>query len=135
MWCHLLLAAPAWALAVFLFLPFPVALPLYVLIVVGSLILYRYIWRSMQRPPITGPEALIGREGIALEEIRRQGLVRCCGDLWTAIAERPIQPGQRVRVQGVQGNKLLVHPVEGAESIVSPGATSCHQQGGHAHSG
>ncbi len=119
MWCHILLSAPAWALVLFLFLPFPIALPLYLFVAIGSLILYRHVWKAMQRPPVTGPEAVIGKEGVALEEIRLQGLVRCCSDLWTAITDQPVKPGQRVRVVGVRGNKLLIHPVEEAHAASS----------------
>ena len=112
MWCHLLLTAPLWALVVFFVLPWPIALPLYLGISGASLLLYRYIWRAMMQPPYTGPESLVGRECVAVEDIRLRGLVRCGSELWTARVRRPLDKGQHARVVRVHGATLEVEPVE-----------------------
>jgi len=127
MWCHLLLTAPVWALVVFLFLPWPIALPLYLVIAVGSLVLYRYIWRAMQQPPRTGPEALIGRECVAMEKIQLRGLVRCGSEMWTALTRTPLTPGQRARIVGVRGATLEVEPVDGRAEPLSDECRVGHQ--------
>lgn len=112
MWCHLLLGAPAWALLIFFVLPLPVAAPLYVAIVVASLAMYRWLWREMQRPPVVGPEAMVGQECVAVEDIRHRGLVRCGNELWTARSPVPLRAGQRARVMEARGATLAVRPVE-----------------------
>jgi len=111
MWCHILLTAPLWSLVLFMVLPWPIALPLYLLISGGSLFLYRYIWRAMKLPPYTGPESLVGRECVAEENIRHRGLVRCGSELWTARVQRPLQRGERARVVQVHGATLDVEPI------------------------
>lgn len=118
MWCHLLLAAPLWGLVVFFLLPWPVALPLYLAIVAGSLLLYRHVWQVMARPPVMGPEALLGQECVAMENITLRGLVRCGREVWTATVCRPVRSGERVRVVAVRRAPLEVEPAaeEGASS-------------------
>ncbi len=111
MWCHLLLSAPLWGLVVFLVLPWPIALPLYLLIAGGSLLLYRLVWRAMQQPPRVGPEPLLGRECVAVEDIRYRGVVRCGTELWTALVRRPLHAGERARVVEVRGATLEVEPL------------------------
>lgn len=127
MWCHLLLAAPLWGIVVFFFLPWPVALPTYIVIVVGSLVLYRYVWRAMTQPPYAGPETLIGRECVALEAIRYRGLVRCDRAVWTAVVRSPVRPGERVRVIAVHGPTLEVEPLRnGAPETSGMSGAACH---------
>lgn len=116
MWCHILLAAPVWGLVVFFLLPWPIALPLYLVIAGGSLLLYRHIWRAMMRPPYTGPEALVGRECVAVEGIRYRGLVRCGSELWTALTRHPLHEGERARVVRVRGATLEVEPLTNPQS-------------------
>ncbi len=131
MWCHLLLTAPIWGLAIFLVLPWPIALPIYLIVAIGSLVLYRYIWRAMQQPPHTGPEALIGRECVALEAIRGRGLVRCGSEMWTARARQPLAPGERARIVAVHGAVLEVEPARDhspteTEDCKIGAAPTCH---------
>jgi membrane-bound serine protease (ClpP class) len=69
--------------------------------VAESLLLWRW---SRRRRPAVGPETLVGAEGV----VTRDGLVRVQGELWRAVAERPLVPGQRVRVEAVEGLTLRV---------------------------
>ncbi len=125
MWCHILLTAPLWALVVFFILPWPIALPLYLIVAGGSLWLYRHIWRAMMKPPYTGPEALVGKECVALENIRYRGLVRCGSEMWTAEAIRPLPSGGKARVVHVRGAILEVEPLDNGtqhDQAKQPGA-------------
>ncbi|MFQ5697330.1 MAG: nodulation protein NfeD [Myxococcota bacterium] len=66
------------------------------------------VGRSALRPPAIGPEALIGRTGIAESEIHEQGRVRVRSEYWTAESEQTIAAGERVRIVGMDGLVLRV---------------------------
>ncbi len=69
--------------------------------------------RALRQPLLTGPEALVGSNAEAATDIEREGLVRCQGELWTAMANGiRIPSGARLTVVGVQGISLMVKPVE-----------------------
>ncbi|GAB4559708.1 MAG: hypothetical protein Kow0047_05770 [Anaerolineae bacterium] len=108
MWCHLLLAAPVIGLGIFLLLPLPLALPLYLGISGLSLFIYHKVWHAMGTRPVVGRESLIGQEGTAVEDLEPRGLVRVGGELWTAVAREPVRQGSSVLVLSVEGNKLVV---------------------------
>jgi membrane-bound serine protease (ClpP class) len=60
-----------------------------------------------RRPAEVGPSDIIGMEGVA----RDGGYVFVHGELWRARSPEPLAPGQRVRVEGVDGLSLAVRPV------------------------
>jgi membrane-bound serine protease (ClpP class) len=67
------------------------------------------IAKAMQvrrKPVAVGVHELVGTEG----EVRREGLVFARGELWQAQAAdgEPLEPGERVRVEGVDGLVLRV---------------------------
>jgi len=57
-----------------------------------------------RRPVSVGPEEIVGMEGV----VRDSGLVFVHGELWRARSEAPLAPGQRVRVDRVDGLTLSV---------------------------
>jgi membrane-bound serine protease (ClpP class) len=57
-----------------------------------------------RRPVSVGPEEIVGMEGV----VRDSGLVFVHGELWRARSEAPLAPGQRVRVEGIDGLTLSV---------------------------
>jgi membrane-bound serine protease (ClpP class) len=63
---------------------------------------------SARRMPVTvGPQEIVGMEGV----VREGGLVYVRGELWQVHANEPLQPGERVRVDGLSGLTLDVHRV------------------------
>jgi len=62
-----------------------------------------------RRPVTVGPQTILGEIG----EVRREGLVFVHGELWQANAQdgQPLSPGERVRVEGVDGITLAVRHV------------------------
>jgi membrane-bound serine protease (ClpP class) len=60
-----------------------------------------------RRPVAVGPEQIIGMEGVA----RDQDHVLVRGELWRARSAEPLAPGQRVRVEAIEGLSLAVRPV------------------------
>lgn len=73
--------------------------------------LIRIAWRARQNKVMIGPEALVGAVGVAQQELAPQGQILVHGELWVAVAEMPVSPGESVRVRGVEGLKLLVERV------------------------
>lgn len=72
------------------------------------------VYRSYQRAPVTGTEALVGQPAIVHRDLAPAGTVEMAGELWQArLVEGltgPIPRGQRVRVVDVQGLVLTVAP-------------------------
>jgi len=60
-----------------------------------------------KRPVAVGPQEIVGMEGV----VRDGGLVFVRGELWRARSAQPLAPGQRVRVDALDGLTLRVHPV------------------------
>jgi len=88
-----------------------VALPLAVI----TVIILRYAWKSFRWRVASGREGLIGQVGEVRREIAdgRKGMVLVAGELWEAVARRPIAVGERVRVVAAQGLLLEVEPFTG----------------------
>jgi membrane-bound serine protease (ClpP class) len=62
-----------------------------------------------RRPVSVGPQDVLGSEA----EVRREGLVFVRGELWQALDAdgEPLRPGERVRVEGIDGLTLRVRHV------------------------
>jgi len=63
--------------------------------------------RARRMPVSVGPQEIVGMEGV----VREGGLVFVRGELWRAQSQDPLTPGQRVRVDGLDGLTLRVHRV------------------------
>jgi membrane-bound serine protease (ClpP class) len=68
--------------------------------------------RTRRRPVVTGAEEMIGLEGEVMEWRDGRHRVRVHGEIWSALAERPVAPGTRVRVDRREGLTLHVGPLE-----------------------
>jgi membrane-bound serine protease (ClpP class) len=66
-------------------------------------------WQVRRRPVEVSPEAIAGAVG----EVRRDGLVFVNGELWQARSAdgEQLRPGERVRVESLEGLMLTVRPV------------------------
>ncbi|HSF67032.1 MAG TPA: nodulation protein NfeD [Nitrospiraceae bacterium] len=67
--------------------------------------------RAMRRQPMTGSEELVGSIGVAKTMLAPQGQLAIHGELWEAVSERPLQPGEQAEVTRVEGLTLYVKPV------------------------
>jgi membrane-bound serine protease (ClpP class) len=70
--------------------------------------------RAQRRPAPAGVQDLVGRSGHAVSPLAPDGWIFVRGETWRAIAPRSVAPGTRVRVVGVEGNRLRVQPLEEA---------------------
>jgi membrane-bound serine protease (ClpP class) len=66
--------------------------------------------RAMRRRPITGREGMVGLVGVAKTPLAPQGKVLVHGELWEAISDQPMQPGDQAEVTRLEGLTLYVRP-------------------------
>jgi membrane-bound serine protease (ClpP class) len=92
-----------------------VSLPLVILIglLTGAMfaVIIGFALRAQKRPVQTGHEAMLGREGFALDEITYNGQVQLSGELWSAELAKgsdAVYKGDRVEVVEVRGLRLVV---------------------------
>ena len=72
--------------------------------------------RTRFATPTIGREWMIGQEGTAIEAVDPEGFVSVGSATWRARTNRatPIEPGDPIRVAGIDGVTLDVEPLEGA---------------------
>ncbi|MBI2156111.1 MAG: hypothetical protein HYU26_04265 [Candidatus Rokubacteria bacterium] len=109
MWCHLLFfGLPVLALPLIWLLPLPLALGVYVPLTALSVWSGLAAIRALQSPPRTGLEAMRGR--VARVEVVEGGriVVRVDNELWSAVAEETLLPGQPAIIVGIDGLTIRV---------------------------
>ena len=92
-----------------------------------------FLWWSKRRrrlsPPAVGAETIVGRTGIALARLDPRssvpgGQVRVEGEIWSARAAEPIEPGATVTVTAVDGLVLDVEPARSENSNRNDGSSA-----------
>jgi membrane-bound serine protease (ClpP class) len=73
--------------------------------------------RAMRRRVVTGREAMMGAEGAARGWQGTRGSVQVMGEIWSARADRPLQPGTRIRVVDREGLVLTVEPIQAPDRV------------------
>jgi membrane-bound serine protease (ClpP class) len=77
-----------------------------------AIFLMTLVLRARRNRVVTGQEGMIGEIGVARTPLGPDGKVFVHGELWNAVARKPVVEGMRVRVAGVEGLHLLVEPAE-----------------------
>lgn len=83
--------------------------------------------RSYRRPVVSGSEEMLGALGTVSAAAEGGGWwIHVHGETWRARSPQPLEPGSRVRVQGIDGLTLEVVPAESPtdSSHIYPGSTS-----------
>ncbi len=112
MWCHLLLFMPIVGLGLFIIFPWAVALPMYGIITAISVFIYYKIMGAMRQPVHSGREALLGATATVVTGGSSAGQIRYRNELWSAVSEGELRPGELVKIVGFSGMKLIVHDAE-----------------------
>jgi membrane-bound serine protease (ClpP class) len=63
---------------------------------------------SQRRRASVGPETLVGRRAVAVTALAPRGQVRLEGELWAAVSDEPVESGDEVVVERVEGLTLVV---------------------------
>jgi membrane-bound serine protease (ClpP class) len=82
---------------------------------VAGIAMFGTMWlavKARRKPVTTGAEQLVGAVAEATEAFTGKGRVRIFGEEWSAVSERPVAAGQRVRIDLVDGLNLRVSPEE-----------------------
>ena len=87
-----------------------VILPVVTLAAVCALLIVGMGVKAMRKPPVTGREEMVGLVGIAKTAFAPQGQLAVHGELWEAVSEQPLRPGDEAEVTGVEGLRLRVKP-------------------------
>jgi membrane-bound serine protease (ClpP class) len=95
----------------FLQISWSVILPVVALAAAFSLFIVGMGVKAMRRRPVTGPEEMVGLVGIVKTALTPHGQLAVHGELWEAISERPLQPGDKAEVIRVDGLRLYVKPL------------------------
>jgi membrane-bound serine protease (ClpP class) len=107
---HIFMLTPLLALLLFVFLPWQVALALYVPIAIGSLVIARKVMQAQREPPASGPETMVGDQAVVTTVDSQVAEVHYRGEIWRAVSSQPLHAGEPVRIEAVEGLKLRVAP-------------------------
>lgn len=113
--CHLILLMPVFALPVFWFFPFSIALPIYLVISGISALLYYLIFKAMMMTPRIGKEAMLGQTVEVIKDIAPEGKIKYFTEIWNAMTDgKKFSAGEKVMIYGFWGLTVLVKeiPVE-----------------------
>ncbi len=106
--CHLILLMPLIGLVVFWIWPLSIALPVYLVILTVSGMIYWLIMKSMHRPVTTGPEGMIGKVVSVIDMSHHIGHVRAGGAIWRAESNDSLHAGDKATILGVENLTLRV---------------------------
>jgi len=95
----------------FLQISWSVILPVVTLATLFSLFVVGMGVKAMRRRPMTGREEMVGLVGIVKTALAPHGQFAVHGELWEAVSEQPLQPGDEAEVTGVDGLRLRVKPL------------------------
>jgi membrane-bound serine protease (ClpP class) len=82
-------------------------------VVVTAAFLMTLVLRTHRSPVRTGREGLVGERGVARTPLSPAGKAFVHGELWSAVAEQPLEAGQPLEVVSVEGLTLRVRPLGG----------------------
>ena len=111
--CHLILALPFVALPVFWLLPTGDAVIVYAFVLLTTGAVYWLAMRAMHVPIMSGIETVLHKIGFVRAADGRRGSVWVASELWSAESrDAPLAVGDKVRVIGFEGLRLIVRKVE-----------------------
>ena len=65
-------------------------------------------FRAYRSKPKSGVEGMVGEKGLVKETIDPEGLVFVHGEIWRAVSEEKLEPGEKIQVEDVDGLVLTV---------------------------
>ena len=69
-------------------------------------------FRAYRARPVSGSDGLLGEVGVVKERIDPEGLIFVHGEYWRAKAEERVEPGEKVKVEGVDRLILSVKKIK-----------------------
>ena len=115
-----MMALPLLGLGLFYFLPFQLALSIYLFLLFLSGLMYYGMFTVMgrKRKVRTGFEEMIGEEALVVEDINPEGKVKIGDELWTARSRGgTFLKGERVKISDHEGLTLMVEALAEKEKL------------------
>jgi membrane-bound serine protease (ClpP class) len=97
--------------AEFLQLSWGIIVPVVAFAAIGTMFIVGMAVRAMHRQPMTGSEGMVGLIGVVKTALAPQGQLVIHGELWEAVSEHPLQPGDQAEVTRMEGLTLYVKPM------------------------
>jgi len=120
----ILLLLPLIGIVVFWLLPLPLAISVYLVILLASGLMYWTIAKAMKKRSQCGVEGLIGAEARVVPKLgphdAAQYMVRVSGELWSANSRDDLNPDETLKVLSVNGLTLLVGKNSAEQPKVAP---------------
>lgn len=113
----------------------PPVSPLFIALTVGvSLLYYQYalmpiFTRIHQQTAVSQDETLIGARGRVIKALNPTGTINVRGEMWTAVSDRPLQPGDEVIVVEREGLQVTVEGVKGKRRPAAGAEEQVHKNG------
>jgi membrane protein implicated in regulation of membrane protease activity len=78
--------------------------------VAKDILMFPFVWRAYDSTAMSGPQSMMGRCGVAEEQLAPTGYIRVGDELWRVevIGGRVIEKGETVGIRGIRGLILLV---------------------------
>ena len=96
--------------AEFLRISWSVIVPVVTLAALFAFVIFGLGVKAMRRQPMTGREEMVGLVGIVKTALAPQGQLAVRGELWEAVSDQPLRPGDEAEVTAVDGLRLRVKP-------------------------
>ena len=103
--------------AEFLRISWSVIVPVVILAAGFSLLIVGMGMQALRRRPVTGREEMVGLVGIVKTALAPSGQLAVHGEIWEAVSEQPLQPGEQAEVIGVDGLRLSVKPLSKRKEV------------------
>jgi membrane-bound serine protease (ClpP class) len=103
----------------------PALIALGIVSAVSFYLVARKVVEAHERPTSAGPEDLVGSLAEARSSLDPEGQVLAAGGIWRArlVADgEPVRPGDRVRIEAVEGLTLTVRPEAPTAELTKEGA-------------
>lgn len=128
--CHAILSMPLIGSVLFFVLPWPIAAPIYLVIVAASALVYFKVIQVMKQPIQVGRETLIGKTvdvvGIVDTPSLARYLVREGGELWSASSTGEFRCGDKAVVKGLEGSRIVLGPISSDSALIPTIESKCH---------
>jgi len=89
-----------------------VMIPALIIVSAFFIFIVSLVVKAQIRKKHTGPEELIGVEGLAVTDIHENGKTFIRGEYWDSWSESPVEKGKTVKVERVEGMKIKVSEKE-----------------------
>ncbi|WED24202.1 nodulation protein NfeD [Vibrio sp. JC009] len=75
------------------------------------LLVLKILWNLRKKQVVSGTESMIGGEGVVSDSFEKEGFIQIRGERWAARCNTPLQKGDPVQVDRIDGLTLIVRKI------------------------